>query len=92
MNLRKLSLTKETIFADAGRPMNQPISRALAVAVVHNPFADRFVEDLSPLLQTGLSSANGSCVTLPASFRARLSLTGKPQSSASPVRSSMERL
>ncbi len=26
MNLRKLRLTKETIFADAGRPINQPIS------------------------------------------------------------------
>ena len=34
MNLRKLSLTKETIFADAGRPVKQPICRAFAVAVV----------------------------------------------------------
>jgi hypothetical protein len=46
MNLRKLSLTKETIFADADRPIKEPISREVAVAVVHNPFADRFVEDL----------------------------------------------
>jgi Amino acid synthesis len=38
MNLRKLSLTKETIFADAGRPISQPITRAVAVAVVDNPF------------------------------------------------------
>jgi hypothetical protein len=49
MNLRKLSLTKETIFADAGRLISQPITRAVAVAVVDNPFADRFVDDLSPL-------------------------------------------
>ena len=53
MNLRKLSLTKDTIFADAGRPINQPISRAVAVAVIGNPFADRFVEDLSPLFADG---------------------------------------
>src|SRR5262245_52653483 len=53
MTLRKLSLTKETIFADAGRPINQPICRAVAVAVVDNPFADRFVDDLSPLFADG---------------------------------------
>jgi len=33
MNLRKLSLTKETIFADVGRLIGQPITRAVAVAV-----------------------------------------------------------
>jgi len=53
MNLRKLSLTKETIFADAGRPVKQPICRAFAVAVVENPFADRFIDDLSPLFADG---------------------------------------
>ena len=53
MNLRKLSLTKETIFADAGQPVSPPITRAVAVAVVKNPFADRFVEDLSPLFADG---------------------------------------
>jgi hypothetical protein len=53
MNLRKLSLTKETIFADAGRLISQPITRAVAVAVVDNPFADRFVDDLSPLFADG---------------------------------------
>ena len=53
MNLRKLSLTKETIFADTGRPISTPITRAVAVAVVDNPFADRFVDDLSPLFADG---------------------------------------
>src|SRR6516165_8287611 len=53
MNLRKLSLTKETIFADAGRLISQPITRAVAVAVIANPFADRFVDDLSPLFADG---------------------------------------
>src|SRR5262249_61090267 len=49
----KLSLTKETIFADAGRPISQPITRAVAVAVVDNSFAGRFVDDLSPLFADG---------------------------------------
>jgi hypothetical protein len=49
MILRNLSLTKETIFTDVG----QPITRAIAVAVVVNPFAGRFVEDLSPLFAQG---------------------------------------
>jgi hypothetical protein len=53
MILRKLSLTKETIFADAGQPISPPMTRAVAVAVVKNPFADRFVEDLSPLFADG---------------------------------------
>jgi Amino acid synthesis len=53
MNLRKISLTKETILADAGKPTAQPITRAVAVAVIANPFAGRFVEDLSPLFAQG---------------------------------------
>jgi hypothetical protein len=53
MNLRKLTLTKETIFADFSRPTAQPITRALALAVVENPFASGFVDDLSPLFAQG---------------------------------------
>jgi hypothetical protein len=53
MNLRKLTLTKETIRADAGKPAVQPITRAIAIAVLANPFAGRYVEDLSPLFAQG---------------------------------------
>lgn len=53
MNLRKLSQTKETIFADAGKPTAQIITRAVAVAVLDNPFASRFSDDLSPLFLDG---------------------------------------
>lgn len=53
MNLRKLTLTKETIFADFSRPTAQPITRALALAVVENPFASGFVDDLFPLFAQG---------------------------------------
>jgi hypothetical protein len=53
MNLRKISLTKETVLADAGKPTVQPITRAVAIAVIGNPFAGRFVDDLSPLFEQG---------------------------------------
>ena len=53
MNLRKISLTKETILTDAGKSTAQPITRAVAIAVLANPFAGRFVDDLSPLFADG---------------------------------------
>jgi hypothetical protein len=53
MNLRRTSFTKEVIRADMGKPATQPITRAVAVAVIGNPFAGRFVEDLSPLFAQG---------------------------------------
>jgi len=36
-----------------GKPAAQPITRAVAIAVIGNPFAGRFVEDLSPLFAQG---------------------------------------
>jgi hypothetical protein len=53
MNFRKISFTKETTFADAGTPTMQPITRAVAAAVIGNPFAGRFVDDLSLLFTQG---------------------------------------
>ncbi|MBT5435803.1 MAG: amino acid synthesis family protein [Rhodospirillaceae bacterium] len=53
MNVRKTVLIKETIEADGvGRPCD-PITRVAALAVIANPFAGRFVEDLSPLFDIG---------------------------------------
>ncbi|HZT26127.1 MAG TPA: amino acid synthesis family protein [Pseudolabrys sp.] len=53
MKLRKLHQTKETIFAEAGKPTAQVVTRAVAIAVLANPFAGRFVDDLSPLFNDG---------------------------------------
>jgi Amino acid synthesis len=53
MNVRKICLTKETILSDAGKPVAQPITRAIAAIVVDNPFAGRFVDDLSPMFAKG---------------------------------------
>jgi hypothetical protein len=53
MAVRKISVTRETVFADAGKSTTRPVTRALAIAVVDNPFAGRFVDDLSPLFAQG---------------------------------------
>lgn len=53
MKVRKISLTRETVFAEAYAPAAQAITRATAIAVIQNPFAGRFVDDLSPLFTQG---------------------------------------
>ena len=53
MAIRKLLLFRETIQTDGfGEPCD-PITRVASLAVVTNPFAGRFVEDLSPLFDLG---------------------------------------
>lgn len=49
MEVRKTVLIKETITADDVGQACDAIIRVVAAAVVRNPFAGRFVEDLSPL-------------------------------------------
>jgi hypothetical protein len=53
MDIRKIVLTVEEIRAEAGKPARRPVRRAAAVAVIANPYAGRFVEDLSPLFDVG---------------------------------------
>ena len=49
MDVRKTMIIKETIEADGFGKSCDPITRVVAVAVIQNPFAGRFVDDLSPL-------------------------------------------
>jgi len=53
MDIRKTILIKETIAADAFGKACNPITRVVAVAVIQNPFAGKFVENLSPLFHIG---------------------------------------
>jgi hypothetical protein len=53
MQIRKIVLTKETVFAEAGHAAPKPIVRVVAIAVVANPYAGRYVDDLSPLFDMG---------------------------------------
>jgi hypothetical protein len=58
MNLRKTVIIKETIETDETNESCSPITRVAGLAVVKNPFAGRFVEDLSPLFDLGRDIGN----------------------------------
>ena len=53
MDIRKIVMTKETVLADGVGASCAPITRVVAVAVVHNPFAGRFEADLTALFDLG---------------------------------------
>jgi len=53
MEIRKSIVSVEEVVTDGGKPLASPIHRATAVVVVKNPFAGRFVDDLSPLFDVG---------------------------------------
>ena len=57
MEIRRLLLTKDVVYSEAGKNAPRPITRAIALAVIHNPFAGRHVEDLSPLFELGAQLA-----------------------------------
>lgn len=52
MSIRKIVILVEETHVDGGKEVSPPIRIAAAAAVVHNPFAGRFVQDLSPILET----------------------------------------
>ncbi len=53
MEIRKYVTILEEIHNDGGKPMDPPGKRAAAVAVITNPFAGQYVEDLTPLMDIG---------------------------------------
>lgn len=53
MIIRKLLVTVEDTLLEMGRPVTPPIRRAVAMAVIGNPFAGRYVDDLSELVDAG---------------------------------------
>jgi hypothetical protein len=53
LEIRKIIVTHERVFSELGRRADHPVSRAAALAVIANPFAARFVDDLTPLFEAG---------------------------------------
>lgn len=51
--IRKLATFVEEVREEMGRPINPPTRRAAAVAVIENPCAGKYVEDLSDLIDIG---------------------------------------
>lgn len=54
MDMRKTLITKEVVLAEAGRAAVRPVTRVAALAVLANPFAGRYEEDLEALFDVGL--------------------------------------
>jgi len=53
MEVRKYVTIVEEILEEGGKAMDPPGKRAAAIAVIKNPFAGRYVEDLTPLIDIG---------------------------------------
>ena len=53
IEIRKTIILRETVFSELGVEANRPITRAVGMAVIRNPFAGQFVEDLRPLFEAG---------------------------------------
>jgi hypothetical protein len=51
IQLRKITMHFEEIYHDGGPPPGQSLVRAAILAVAHNPYAGRFVEDQMPFME-----------------------------------------
>ncbi|NDW05332.1 amino acid synthesis family protein [Jiella pacifica] len=51
IQVRKRLITVEEIFHEGGPPAETPLRRAAALAVVKNPYAGRYVEDIQPFME-----------------------------------------
>jgi hypothetical protein len=53
IEIRKLAVLVEETRSEQGRAVDPPTRKAVAMAVIANPFAGRYVEDLEPLVAAG---------------------------------------
>jgi hypothetical protein len=51
--IRKIAIFVEETHREIGKQINPPTRKAVAVAVIANPFAGEFVADLTPLMDIG---------------------------------------
>jgi hypothetical protein len=51
--IRKIVTTRELILSEMGVAVTPPIVRAVGLAVIRNPFAGRYADDLRPLWEAG---------------------------------------
>ena len=51
--IRKIVVNVEETHREMGKPITPPTRKAVAVAVIRNPFAGRYVEDLTELIEIG---------------------------------------
>ena len=53
LKIRKFVTVVDETLTEMGQAVAPPIRRAAALAVIENPFANRYVEDLTPLIDMG---------------------------------------
>ena len=53
LDIRKIVTVVDETLTEMGRAVSPPVRRAAAIAVIANPFAGRYVEDLAPLIEAG---------------------------------------
>lgn len=53
LNIRKTAVWVEETHTEMGKIIDPPTRKAVAVAVIANPFAGEYIEDLSPLMDIG---------------------------------------
>ncbi len=53
LKIRKIVTIVDETLTEMDRAVTPPIRRAAAIAVIENPFAGRYVEDLTPLIEIG---------------------------------------
>ena len=51
--IRKIVTVVEETLLEMGQTVTPPTRRAAAIAVIENPFAGKYVEDLTPLIAIG---------------------------------------
>jgi hypothetical protein len=51
IQIRKYHSTVEEIFHEGGPRADRPLRRAAVLAVVHNPYAGRYVDDIMPMME-----------------------------------------
>lgn len=55
--IRKIVVNRETLYEEGGRPISPPITRVAAAAVVRNPLAGEYHDDLSALSEASIDVA-----------------------------------
>ena len=58
VEIRKVTLLSEEAFGEMGHAAKHPVVRAVALVAIHNPFARRFVGDLTELVDAGAALAH----------------------------------
>ena len=82
IEIRKRSLTVETIYHEGGPVAATPLRLAAACAVIRNPYAGRYEQDLLPFMgNCGRSAPTSHRNSLRRSGRTRSRSTARPQSS-----------